>query len=66
MNVITVFTCENDFTAMLSCIYEAGKCKLGYDNFRLCTEPVEEYVFFENYIHVDADDRKATEVERKG
>ena len=65
MNMITVFTCENDFTAMLSCIYEAGKCKLGYDNFRLCTEPVEEYVFFENYIHVDADDRKATEVERK-
>lgn len=62
--MITVFSCENDFTAMLSCIYEAGKCKLGYENFRLCVEPIEQYSLFEQYVHIEPDDRKASEVER--
>lgn len=60
----TVFTCENDFTAMLTCIYTAGKCGLGRANFRLCVEPVEQMSIFEQYVHVDADEQKAAEVER--
>lgn len=60
--MITVFSCENDFTAMLSCIYDAGKCGLGYGNFKLCVEPVEQYSLFEKYVHVEADEAKACAV----
>lgn len=60
----TVFTCENDFTAMLSCIYVAGKCRLGAANFKLRVEPLEQLSLFEEYVHVEADEAKASEVER--
>lgn len=60
----TVFCCDNDFTAMLTCIYEAGRCKLGRDNFRLCVEPIGQYSMFETYVHVDPDEAKASEVEK--
>lgn len=49
---------------MLSCIYTAGRCRLGSSNFRLCVEPVGQYSIFEQYVHVDADEAKAAEVER--
>lgn len=49
---------------MLTCIYVAGKCRLGSGNFKLCTEPIEQYSMFESYVHVDADERKAAEVVR--
>ena len=62
---MTVFSCENDYTAILTCIYVAGKCKLGRANFRLCIEPVEQYSIFETYVHVEPDEEKANEVERK-
>lgn len=62
--MITVFCCENNFTAMLTCIYDAGKCGLGYDNFRLCVEPIGQYNMFEEYIHVEPDEAKAAEVVR--
>lgn len=61
---MTVFTCENDFTAMLTCIYVAGKCGLGRGNFRLCVEPVDQLDLFDSYVHVDADEHRAAEVER--
>lgn len=62
--ILTVFCCDNDFTSMLTCIYVAGKCRLGRANFRLCVEPVEQLGLFERYVHVDADDLKAAEVVR--
>lgn len=60
----TVFCCDNDFTAMLTCIYTAGKCRLGRSNFRLCVEPVDQLNVFEQYVHVEPDETKAAEVER--
>ncbi len=60
---MTVFTCADDLTSMLSCIYTAGKCRLGRQNFRLCTEPVEQLSLFEQYVHVEPDERMASEVE---
>lgn len=61
---MTVFSCANDFTAMLTCIYDAGKCRLGRSNFRLCVEPIDQMNMFEQYVHVEPDERKAAEVER--
>lgn len=60
--MITVFTCDNDYTSILSCIYDAFMSRLGHSNIRLEIEPIEQYSLFENYVHVDADDRKASEV----
>lgn len=62
--MITVFGCSNDFTSMLTCIYTAGKCGLGHDNFRLCVEPFDQYSLFETYVHIEPDEAKASEVER--
>lgn len=61
---MTVFSCEREFTAILSCIYVAGKCGLGSENFRLAFEPIEQISLFEQYVHVDADEEKASKVER--
>lgn len=61
---MTVFCCDNDYSAMLTCIYVAGKCKLGRSNFRLCVEPVGQLGMFEEYVHVEPDETKAAEVER--
>lgn len=49
---------------MLTCIYTAGKCGLKNTCFRLCVEPVGQYSIFEQYVHVEADETKASEVER--
>lgn len=61
---MTVFTCENDFEAMLSAIYDAFMSRLGYGNVRLQLEPVEQYSLFDEYRHVEADRAKAEEVAR--
>lgn len=61
---MTVFCCENDFTAILTCIFAAGKCRLGRENFRLMVEPIEQMGMFEEYVHVEPDDEKATQVQR--
>lgn len=60
--MITVFTCDNDFTAMFSCIHAAWSSRLGHEHIRLQVEPVEQLKLFENYVHVDADEKKAESV----
>lgn len=62
--MMTVFCCSNDLTSILTCVYEAGKCRLGRANFKLMVEPVEQYSLFEEYVHVEPDESKAMEVER--
>lgn len=52
---MTVFTCEPEFEAMLTCIYRAFESRLGHQNIRLETEPVGQYSMFDEYIHVDSD-----------
>ena len=54
-----VYTCEPDFGSMMTCIYTAWEkaLKVGHDQVRLETEPVEQLTLFEDYVHVayDAD-----------
>lgn len=59
---MTVFTCEDSFEAMLTCIYDAWYSRLGHDNVRLAVEPVEQLNMFENYVQVEADTDKALAV----
>lgn len=59
---MTVFTCEDDFEAMLTCIYEAWYSRLGHSNVRLMAEPVEQPNMFDTYIHVNGDADKAMAV----
>lgn len=58
----TVFTCTHSLDAMLSCIYDAWSSGLGHQNIRLAFEPIEDFTFFDTYIHVDEDYRKVQSV----
>ena len=57
-----IYTCEPTIEAMLSCIYEAWSSKKGHQNIKLMLEPVEQYTLFDQYIHVDADEKKVLSV----
>lgn len=57
-----VYSCINEWYAMLTCIYEAWSSKNGYKNIRLELEPIEQYTLFDEYHHVDADIDKAESV----
>lgn len=60
---MTCYTCEPRWADMLCCIYEAWSGKKGFENIRLITEPVGQYSLFDEYVHVDYDERKAASVE---
>lgn len=57
-----VFTCEPDFTSMLTCIYYAWASKEGHKNIRLEREPIGQYQMFDEYRHIDGDEDKARSV----
>lgn len=59
-----IYTCQPDYDSMLTCIYEAWASGRGHSNIKLCIEPVEQYSLFDEYIHVDADEKKAESVSR--
>jgi len=59
---MTYYTCEYEWEAMLSCIYDAWSSKKGHQNIKLLLEPVEQYTLFDSYIHVDSDPQKAERV----
>lgn len=59
---MTVYTCEPNLEAMLSCIYDAWASGKGHRNIRLALEPVGQYSFMDEYIHVDEDSDKARKV----
>lgn len=59
---MTIFTCEHEWDAMLTCIYEAFNSKLGHQNIKLMFEPVEQLTLFDNYIHVDKDEAKVNKM----
>ena len=56
---MTVFTCDDNFEAIMTCIYDAWSARLGHNNIRLETEPIIQPELFCDYIHVDADPQKA-------
>ena len=59
---MVIFTCEEDFEAMLTCIYDAWAARLGHGNIRLLLEPVTEPELFATYRHVESDPKKAGKV----
>lgn len=59
---MTIYSCEHEWEAMLTCIYEAWASKKGQQNIRLVLEPIEQYTLFDEYIHVDANQDKASKV----
>ena len=52
---MTVFTCEDNFDAMMTCVYEAWASRLGHSNIKLKTEPIGNLELFCDYRHVDTD-----------
>lgn len=61
---MTVFTCEDNFESMMTCIYDAWASKKGHSNVRLMKGPVAQPDLFTEYIHVDADEDKVIKVVR--
>lgn len=56
---MTIYSCEPNWKAMLSCIYDAWSSRLGVKNVQLVLEPIEQYSLFDTYVHVDSDEVKA-------
>lgn len=61
---VTIFTCEDTFEAMMTCIYDAWASRLGHANIRLQTEPVCQQELFCQYVHIEADAEKVQRVVR--
>lgn len=57
-----VYTCKRELTDILTCIYTAWASKLGHKNVRLEFEPVGQIDMFDEYVHVEADEKKAESV----
>ncbi|MDD3279266.1 MAG: TIGR03915 family putative DNA repair protein [Lachnospiraceae bacterium] len=59
-----VYTCEDSFEAILTCIYDAWASGLGHRNLKLMVEPVGNLELFCEYRHVDPDSTKVESVIR--
>ncbi len=59
-----VFTCNDTFEDMMTCIYDAWASKEGHRNIKLQTEPIGDPELFCEYRHVDADMEKSKKVVR--
>ena len=59
---MTVFTCEDNFDAMMTCVYEGWASRLGHSNIKLKTEPIGNLELFCDYRHVDADPEKMIKI----
>lgn len=59
-----IFTCKNRFEDMMTCIFNAWDLalKCGHGNVKLMREPVLQYTFMDEYIHVEPDKEKADRV----
>ena len=61
---MVIFTCEDTFESMMTCIYDAWASRAGHANLKLQLEPVIEPELFAEYRHVDADTEKIKKVVR--
>ena len=61
---MTIYTCDESFEGMMTCIYDAWASGLGHRNIRLELEPVLQSELFCDYVHVDADKEKTEKVVR--
>lgn len=57
-----IYSCEHNWEAMLTCIYEAWTSRKGHENIKLVFEPIEQFTLLDQYVHVDADEEKAGKV----
>lgn len=55
---MTIYTCENTFEAMMTCIYDAWDSKKGHQNIRLKAEPVGDMELFCEYRPIQTDTAK--------
>lgn len=61
---MTIFYCEDNFAAKMTCIYDAWASGLGHENVRLQLEPISQLSFLEDYVYVEADKEKTEKVIR--
>lgn len=59
-----VFTCEDTFESMMTCIYDAWASRAGHANIKLQLEPIQEPEMFCEYRHVEPDTNKVKKVVR--
>ena len=59
---MTIYCCEHEWEAMLTCIYDAWSSGRGQKNIKLALEPIEQYTLFDEYIHVVSDSAKANKL----
>lgn len=59
---MVIFTCNDNFESMMTCIYDAWAARLGHSNIRLQTEPIGDLELFCEYRHIDADQEKVKKV----
>lgn len=59
---MVIFTCNPDFEAMMTCIYDAWDSRLGHNNIRFMLEPVLEPELFTEYRYIPPDRTKAQKV----
>ena len=61
---MVIFTCQDTFESMMTCIYVAWSARLGHSNIKLQTEPIWSPELFCEYRHVDPDEEKVQKVIR--
>ena len=59
-----IYTCNDNFEDMMTCIYDAWASREGHKNIRLMLEPIYEPELFCEYRHVDGDPEKSRKVIR--
>jgi len=59
-----IYTYVPTTEGIFTCIYEAWASGLGHRNVKLVPEPVEQYSFFDEYVHVEPDEEKVEKVIR--
>lgn len=59
-----VYTCNDTFEDMMTCLYDAWASKEGHKKIRLQTEPLGNLELFCEYRHIDSDMEKSKKVVR--
>lgn len=57
-----VYTCDRDWTCVLTAIYDAWISRAGHQNIKIVYEPIEQYSFFNEYYRAEPDMEKASKV----
>jgi len=61
---MTIFTCNDGYEDMMTCIYDAWSARLGHNQIRLKAEPIGNLELFCEYRHIEKDPEKTAKVIR--